>query len=113
MGNGQPQSETWKTKSTDRFVLKRIKCHLSARITPRLIRHGWLRPWMITVVSVVLGMVGGGIYALGVGWFAGLIAACAQMLDGVDGQFARRNGVNARQVRCAIPYWIGLPTVQW
>jgi phosphatidylglycerophosphate synthase len=89
MGNGQPQSETWKTKPTDRFVLKWIKCNLSSRITPRLIRHGWLRPWMITVVSAVLGMVGGGIYALGAGWLAGLIAALAQVLDGVDGQFAR------------------------
>ena len=89
MRNGQPQSETWKTKPTDRFVLKWIKCNLSARITPFLIRHKWLCPWMITLASTVLGMIGGAIFALGVGWLAGLIFACAQVLDGVDGQFAR------------------------
>lgn len=47
---------------------------------------------MITVVSAVLGVFGGLLFALGWGWLAGCIAACAQVLDGVDGQFARMTG---------------------
>ena len=79
----------WQTKPSDRFVLKWIKCHLSARITPRLLRLAWLRPWMITVSSACLGLLGGFIFALGVAWLAGICAAASQILDGVDGQFAR------------------------
>jgi phosphatidylglycerophosphate synthase len=79
----------WQTKPTDRFVLKWIKNHLSARITPKLVSHGWLRPWMITLFSSALGVLAGVVFALGFGWIAGTIAAFAQIMDGVDGQFAR------------------------
>ena len=82
----------WQTKPTDRFVLKWIKVHLSARITPRLVSWGWLRPWMITLSSSTLGVIGGVVFALGSGWLAGCMAAIAQVLDGVDGQFARLTG---------------------
>lgn len=47
---------------------------------------------MITISSACLGMVGGMVFALGLGWLAGLIAAASQILDGVDGQFARLKG---------------------
>jgi len=87
--NEHPVPNPWQTKSTDRFVLKWIKCHLSARITPRLVRVKWLRPWMITISSAFIGIVGGVVFALGLGWLAGLIAAASQILGGVDGQFAR------------------------
>ncbi|MFC1836022.1 hypothetical protein ACFL2Q_15100 [Thermodesulfobacteriota bacterium] len=43
------------TKPTDRFVLKWIKCHLSAQITSRLVHFKWLRPWMITIVAALTG----------------------------------------------------------
>jgi len=79
----------WQTKPTDRFVLKWIKIHLSSRITPHLLAWEWLRPWMITVVSSFLGVLAGTIFALGWGWLAGCVAASSQVLDGVDGQFAR------------------------
>ena len=92
MLNEHPVSSPWQTKPTDRFVLKWIKCNLSARITPILVRAKWLRPWVITISSAGLGMVGGVVFALGVGWLAGLIAATSQILDGVDGQFARLSG---------------------
>ena len=82
----------WQTKPTDRFVLRWIKVHLSARITPQLVGFEWLRPWMITLFSSALGVLGGLIFALGLGWLAGCIAALAQVLDGVDGQFARLTG---------------------
>ena len=81
--------ETWHTKPTDRFVLKWIKINLSARITPKLLPCGWLRPWMITLFSSALGVTAGVVFALGTGWLAGWIAAFAQIMDGVDGQFAR------------------------
>jgi len=79
----------WKTKPTDRFVLKWIKINISARITPRLIHLKWLRPWMITLCSTTIGVSAGVVFALGSGLVAGLLAACAQVLDGVDGQFSR------------------------
>ncbi|MBW1709724.1 MAG: CDP-alcohol phosphatidyltransferase family protein [Deltaproteobacteria bacterium] len=41
---------------------------------------------MITICSVFCGILAGLIYALGL---AGLAAAASQILDGVDGQFAR------------------------
>jgi len=88
----EPVASPWKTKPTDRLVLKWIKCHLSAHITPTLVRIKWLRPWMITISSAVLGSVGGIVFALGLGWLAGLIATASQVLDGVDGQFARLKG---------------------
>jgi len=79
----------WRTKPTDRFVLKWIKVHLSARITPKLLAYEWLRPWMITVASSTLGAAAGVIFALGSGFAAACVAAAAQVMDGVDGQFAR------------------------
>ena len=80
---------SWMIKPTDRFVLKWIKMHLSAKITPLLVKSSWLRPWMITVCSSMLGCTAGVVFACGLGWLAGFIAAFAQILDGVDGQFAR------------------------
>jgi phosphatidylglycerophosphate synthase len=80
---------SWKTKPSDRFVLKWIKCNLSARITPRLVQFAWLKPGMITVSSSLIGVLAGVVFAMGWGFIAGLLAAVSQVLDGVDGQFAR------------------------
>ncbi len=85
-------SESWKTKPTDRFVLRWIKVNLSSRITPKLAPIAWIRPWMITVCSTILGMFAGVVYALGWGLPAGVMAAASQVLDGVDGQLARLTG---------------------
>jgi len=85
-------TDSWKTKPTDRFVLKWIKCHLSAHITPRLITVTWVKAWMITLCSCILGVAGGVVFGLGWGWLASLLAICSQILDGVDGQFARLTG---------------------
>lgn len=86
------ERDAWKTKSTDRFLLKWIKCHLSARITPRLVKVKGLRPWMITVGSATLGVMAGVAFAMGWGGLAGLVGGASQVLDGVDGQFARLTG---------------------
>ncbi|MBI4773170.1 MAG: CDP-alcohol phosphatidyltransferase family protein [Deltaproteobacteria bacterium] len=88
--------DTWQTKPTDRFVLKWIKIHLSARVTPNLVHFEWLRPWMITLFSAILGFFAGVVFALGLGWLAGCMAAAAQVLDGVDGQLARLTGRQSR-----------------
>jgi len=82
----------WRTKPTDRFVLKWIKLNLSARVTPLLVRLPWLRPWMITLSSAGLGVMASVILGWGWAWLAACVAAVAQVLDGVDGQFARLTG---------------------
>lgn len=89
-------TEEWKTKPTDRFVLKWIKIHLSSRITPHLLGVKWLSPWMITLFAVFLGVAAGAVFALGMGWLAGCLAAVAQIFDGVDGQYARMTGKQTR-----------------
>jgi len=88
--------DEWQTKPSDRFILKWIKINLSARITPRLIDLQWLRPWMITLFSTTMGVFAGVVFALGCGWIAGFLAAFAQVLDGVDGQFSRLAGMQSR-----------------
>ena len=55
MVDTQMENDSWKTKPTDRFVLKWIKLNLSARITPRLLVWPWLSPWQITLSSALLG----------------------------------------------------------
>ncbi|MBU2550670.1 MAG: CDP-alcohol phosphatidyltransferase family protein [Proteobacteria bacterium] len=87
-----PQNPDWRTKPSDRFVLKWIKLNLSARLTPRLKEAVWLRPWMITLCASALGALAGLVYGLEWGALAGLLAAAAQVLDGVDGQLARLTG---------------------
>lgn len=79
----------WQTKPSDRFVLRWIKTRLAARITPHLLPYAGLRPWMITLSAAFLGISAGLVLALGWAWTAGCLAACGQVLDGVDGQFAR------------------------
>ena len=88
--------DSWKTKPTDRFILKWIKCHLSARVTPHLVKFQWLRPWKITFGSTIIGMLSGIFFALGWGFVAGMTAMVSQVLDGVDGQFARLTGTQSR-----------------
>jgi phosphatidylglycerophosphate synthase len=86
-------SPSWQTKPTDRFILRWIKCHLSARITPQLARVPGLAPWMVTVSAAALGVLAGVVFGLGWGFAAGCMAAVAQVLDGVDGQLARLKGM--------------------
>ncbi len=80
---------SWQTKSSDRFVLRWIKVNLSARVTPRLMSVQGLEPWMVTLFSAALGVLGGMFFALGLPFLAGSVAALGQVFDGVDGQFAR------------------------
>ena len=47
---------------------------------------------MITIGAAGLGVAAGVTFAFGRGWLAALIACASQVLDGVDGQFARLTG---------------------
>ncbi len=85
-------NDVWKTKPTDRFILRWIKMNLSSRITPRLTAWRWIAPWHITLASAFLGVLAGLVFALGIAWLAGIIAAASQVMDGVDGQYARLSG---------------------
>ncbi len=81
---------TWKTKPTDRFVLRFVKVHLSAPLTTLILRF-WprARPGVLTVMSACCGVAGGVAFGLGYGLAGGLLAAVSQVLDGADGQVAR------------------------
>jgi len=92
MDNNNAHGDDWVNKPSDRFVLRWIKRTLSARITPHLWKYAWLQPWMITLASAISGIIAGVIFSLGCGLLAGLIAGISQVLDGVDGQFARSTG---------------------
>jgi phosphatidylglycerophosphate synthase len=95
-GKAEPAMSDWKTKPTDRFILKWIKINLSARITPKLVALQRLRPWMITLFSTSVGILAGVVFAAGWGWIAAFLAAFAQVMDGVDGQFSRLTGMQSK-----------------
>ncbi len=82
----------WRNKPTDRFILRWTKRYLSAPLSLVLSRVPGARPWMATAAAACLGTAAGVTFALGYGWQAGVLAAAAQVLDGVDGQLARLKG---------------------
>ena len=83
----------WITKPTDRFILKFIKTYISAPITRLVVRFAPdVKPGTITLLASGTGICGGIAFGLGVAWIGGLLAAVAQVMDGVDGQVARLTG---------------------
>lgn len=81
---------SWKTKPTDRFVLRFIKVYVSAPVSAVLVHTmPEIRPAVLTLVAACLGISGGIAFGLGLAWVGALLAAVAQVLDGVDGQVAR------------------------
>ena len=89
---------TWKTKATDRFVLRFIKVYMSAPVSTVLVRVlPNVRPMVLTLLAVCLGICGGLAFGLGVAWAGGVLAAIAQVLDGVDGQVARLTGTESSE----------------
>jgi phosphatidylglycerophosphate synthase len=88
----------WKTKPTDRFVLRFIKVYLSAPVSSVLVRIlPDVRPTVLTLLAVCVGICGGIAFGLGIAWVGGVLAAAAQVLDGVDGQVARLTGRESTQ----------------
>ena len=81
---------SWKTKPTDRFVLRFIKVYVSAPVSALLVHTmPEIRPMVLTFLAACSGISGGIAFGLGFAWIGGLLAAVAQILDGVDGQVAR------------------------
>lgn len=87
-----PCTDSWVTKPTDRFILRQVKLHLSSRLTRKMAGLDWIRPWMLTLASCLLGVLGGVFFAAGLGYLAGILLLCSQVLDGADGQLARLRG---------------------
>jgi len=87
----------WRNKPTDRFVLRWIKRYLSAPVALALRRVPFVTPATVTVAAAALGVAAGGLFALGFGWLAGIVAFVAQILDGVDGQLARLRNCVSRE----------------
>jgi phosphatidylglycerophosphate synthase len=84
---------SWKTKPTDRFVLKFVKSYFSAPLSTVIVQQmPEIRPIVLTLLAVCLGVSAGFAFGLGLAWAGGLLAAVAQVLDGVDGQVARLTG---------------------
>ena len=80
-------------EQTDRPLYPQMDKRLfSAPISLLLYRIPLVKPAMVTVSSMLIGVAAGVVFALGWGWVAGLIAAAAQVLDGVDGQICRLRG---------------------
>ena len=72
---------TWKTKPTDRFVLRFIKLYLSAPVSTALVRLcPKIKPAVLTFCAAGIGIGGGVAFGLGCAWV------------GVDGQVARLTG---------------------
>ena len=81
---------SWKTKPTDRFLLRFIKVYVSAPVSAVLVHTmPEIRPAVLTLVAAFVGISGGIAFGLGLAWIGALLAAVAQILDGVDGQVAR------------------------
>jgi phosphatidylglycerophosphate synthase len=83
----------WMNKPNDRFILKWIKRLFSAPLSLLVYRVSFVKPAIITISSMLIGVAAGVVFALGWGWIAAIIAAVAQVLDGVDGQVCRLRGV--------------------
>lgn len=81
---------SWKTKPSDRFVLRFIKIYVSAPLSTGLVQLvPEIRPGVLTLLATCWGIIGGVAFGLGLAWAGGLLAAVAQILDGMDGQVAR------------------------
>ena len=91
--NPMTRGVSWKTKPQDRFVLRFIKIYFSAPLSAVLAqRVPHIRPSVLTFSAAGLGISAGVAFGLGLAWVGGLLAAVAQVLDGVDGQVARLTG---------------------
>jgi len=81
---------TWKTKPSDRFLLRFMKLYLSAPLSWALVRIApRFRPALLTLSAAGTGIGAGFAFGLGHAWLGGVLAAAAQVMDGMDGQVAR------------------------
>jgi len=88
----------WKTKPSDRFVLRFIKIYLAAPLSSALVRISpRFRPAVLTLSATCAGISAGFAFGFGFAWLGGLLAAAAQVMDGMDGQVARLTGAESAE----------------
>ncbi|RIL00821.1 MAG: hypothetical protein DCC71_18530 [Proteobacteria bacterium] len=72
----------------DGVVARYLNRPISLRITERLITRP-VKPWQVSVTTFVMTLLAGLSFAVGHATTGGLLAQCASVLDGVDGELAR------------------------
>jgi CDP-L-myo-inositol myo-inositolphosphotransferase len=72
----------------DGLVARHLNRRISLRITERLVARP-VKPWQVSIGSFFLTLLAGGSFAVGHATTGGLLAQCASVLDGVDGELAR------------------------
>jgi len=73
---------------SDGVIARHLNRPISMRITERLI--AWpVKPWQVSIASFAMTLVAGLSFAIGHATTGGLLAQCASVLDGVDGELAR------------------------
>lgn len=72
----------------DGLVARHLNRPISLRITERLLARP-VKPWQVSVASFAATLAAGLSFAIGHATTGGLLAQCASVLDGVDGELAR------------------------
>ncbi len=72
----------------DGLVARHLNRPISLRITERLLARP-VKPWQVSVASFGATLAAGLSFAIGHATTGGLLAQCASVLDGVDGELAR------------------------
>jgi CDP-L-myo-inositol myo-inositolphosphotransferase len=72
----------------DGLVARHLNRPISLRITERLLARP-VKPWQVSVMSFAATLAAGLSFAIGHATTGGLLAQCASILDGVDGELAR------------------------
>ncbi|MDJ0868000.1 MAG: hypothetical protein QNK03_17980 [Myxococcota bacterium] len=72
----------------DGLIAHYLNRPISLRITQRLLSRS-VKPWQVSVASFGMTLLAGLSFAIGHATTGGLIAQCASVLDGVDGEIAR------------------------
>lgn len=75
-------------RMTDGVIARYLNRPISLRITERLVARP-VKPWQVSVASFAATLAAGLSFAIGHATTGGLLAQCASVLDGVDGELAR------------------------
>ena len=77
-------------------MLRFIKIYLVAPLSARVVQISpKIRPGVLTLLAACGGVSAGFAFGLGFAWIGGLLAAIAQVMDGMDGQVARLTGTES------------------
>ena len=76
----------------DGVISQYINRRFSRPMARALAKHPRITPNMVTILSTLVGLASGLVFALGFGWLGGLLAQLASITDGVDGDLAKLTG---------------------